>query len=231
MNVTGIVPLSDPCIAAVAVRECGEPLVDIRTIGPLRVDPRRADQAGAYAHIRAGIVDRLVAAQSLLHRGLRLLIIEAYRPPALQERYFQEYLDQLRTAHPEWSPARLWDEASRYVAQPDVAPHVAGAAADLTLVDQDGTELPMGTPVNADPEHSAGACRTDAPALSAAVRANRRALANALLATGFVNHPPKWWQWSYGDRYWTFVTGCGAARYGPLPADQALPGGGGRAVW
>jgi D-alanyl-D-alanine dipeptidase len=219
---TGILLLSDPRIAAVPVEDRGEPLVDLRTVDALRVDHRQADEAGAYAHVRAAIVDRLVAAQSLLRRGLRLHIIEGYRPPALQQRYFQEYVDQLRTTHPDWSPARLRHEASRYIAPIEVAPHVTGAAVDLTLADQDGTELPMGSAVNADPEACGGTCYTDSPDIPPPARANRRILGEALRATGFANYPTEWWHWSYGDRYWTFITGRTLARYGPLTAEQAL---------
>ena len=207
-----IVLLSDPRIAAVTVKDCGEPLVDLRTVAALRVDDRRADPAGAYAHVRAGVVDLLVTAQSLLDRGLRLLVVEGYRPPALQARYFREYLDQLRAVHPAWSAARLRERTSRYVAPPEVAPHVCGAAVDLTLVDVRGTELPMGTDVNTDPAVSH--LLADIPA---AARANRRILSTALGTAGFVNDPTEWWHWSYGDQYWAFMTGRDAARYGPVP--------------
>jgi D-alanyl-D-alanine dipeptidase len=215
--VAGIVLLSDARIAAIAVKDCGEPLVDLRTVAALRVDPRQADPAGAYALVRAGVVDRLVTAQSLLDRGLRLLVIEGYRPQALQERYFRGYLDRLRAAHPDWSAARLDERASRYIAPPQVAPHVCGAAVDLTLVDEGGAELPMGTEVNADPEDSDGRCDTGAPDLPVVARANRRILSTALGTAGFVNYHTEWWHWSYGDRYWAFRTGRDAARYGPVP--------------
>jgi D-alanyl-D-alanine dipeptidase len=74
----------------------------------------------------------------------------------------------------------------------------------------------MGTEVNADPGDHGGACRTDAPDLPPAVRANRQALSAALRAVDFVNYPTEWWHWSCGDRYWAFRTGRPAARYGPV---------------
>jgi zinc D-Ala-D-Ala dipeptidase len=211
-----VVPLSDPRIAAVPVQECGEPLVDVRIAAPLRVDPRQADPAGAYARLRRGVVDRLVTAQSLLPRGVRLLIIEGYRPLATQERYFREYRDQLREAHPDWSAAALDEDASRYISPPWVAPHVAGAAVDLTLCGHDGTELPMGTEVNATPATSAGRCYTDSPDIAPAERRHRILLSTALTAVQLVNYPTEWWHWSYGDRYWAFLSGAATARYGPI---------------
>jgi D-alanyl-D-alanine dipeptidase len=211
-----VVPLSDPRIGAVPVRDCGEPLVDLRTSAPLLVDDRQADPAGAYAHLRSGVVDRLVAAQSLLPRGVRLVVIEGYRPLATQERYFREYHEQLRRAHPDWSTVRLSERASRYIAPPPVAPHVAGAAVDLTLCTEDGRELPMGTSVNASPEASGGRCYTDSPAIPPAAREHRDLLCGALRAVHFVNYPSEWWHWSYGDRYWAFMTGAASARYGPI---------------
>ena len=41
-------------------------------------------------------------------------------------------------------------------------------------------------------------------------------LADCLGDAGFVNYPTEWWHWSFGDRYWAFVTGHGAARYGQV---------------
>ncbi|MFD9697485.1 M15 family metallopeptidase [Lentzea sp. NPDC059081] len=70
----------DPAVEAVPVRECGEPLVDLRTVAALRLDDRRADDVGLYARLRIGVVDRLVTAQTLLPPGLRLLVVEGYRP-------------------------------------------------------------------------------------------------------------------------------------------------------
>jgi D-alanyl-D-alanine dipeptidase len=106
------------------------------------------------------------------------------------------------------------EAASRYVSPPEIAPHSAGAAVDLTLMFADGEEPDMGTRVNADPEESDGACYTDAPGIPLQARDNRRLLGDALTATGLVNYPTEWWHWSYGDRYWALATGVEHAIYG-----------------
>ena len=211
-----IVLLSDERITGLQVEECGDRLVDLRDVEAIRLDSRLADADGAYAHLRAALADRLVAAQSLLPRGLRLLVVEGYRPPALQEQYFAEYAAELRRANPHWPAPHVHRQASRYTSPPGVAPHVAGAAVDLTLCTYAGDELPMGTAVNASPEDSDGACITAATNISPGEAGNRRILARALTAVGLVNYPTEWWHWSFGDRYWAFCTGAPAARYGAL---------------
>ncbi|MGW5969252.1 M15 family metallopeptidase [Streptomyces sp. NPDC055186] len=210
-----IVLMSDPKIAAIPMVDCGELLVDVRLQESLAVDSRKADQSGAFAHLREGVLTRLLKAQELLPGGVRLLFIEGYRPPALQRFYFERYADRLRADHPGWSQTRVREAASRYVSPPEIAPHSAGAAVDLTLISTDGRELDMGTRVNASPEESDGACYTDAGGVGSEARANRRVLGDALTAAGLVNYPTEWWHWSYGDRYWAFQTDAGSARYGP----------------
>ncbi|MGW3264181.1 M15 family metallopeptidase [Streptomyces sp. NPDC001056] len=210
-----IILMSDAKVAAVPVRECGERLVDVRRGGRLPVDGRKADGDGAFAHLREGVLERLLKAQETLPEGLRLLFVEGYRPPALQRRYFDGYGAGLRAAHPDWPAERIRSAASRYVSPPEIAPHSAGAAVDLTLVDADGRELDMGTPLNADPEVSAGACYTGATGIGTEARANRQILGTALGNAGLVNYPTEWWHWSYGDRYWALATGAPAALYGP----------------
>lgn len=208
-----IVLISDPLVTSIPVEDVGEPLVDLR--GLFAVDTRLADDEGAFAHLREGLVTRLQEAQGRLPDGYRLLIVEGYRPPVLQRRYFEEYKDELRATYPEMSPDELHVAASRYVSPIEVAPHTAGAAVDLTLCTEDGTELDMGTPVNATPEQSDGACYTAAPGISPEARRHREILGTALRSAGLVNYPTEWWHWSYGDRYWAMTTGAPTALYGP----------------
>ncbi|MFJ8011089.1 M15 family metallopeptidase [Streptomyces sp. NPDC096339] len=210
-----IVLMSDPRVAAIPVADNGEPLADVRAGGRLLLDGRRSDPAYAFAHLRSGGLDRLLHARSRLPDGLRLLIVEGFRPPALQQRYFEEYATELRTANPSRPVEELRVRSSRYVSPPEIAPHSAGAAVDLTLVDADGTELDMGTRVNAGPEESAGACYTLADGLSHRARLYRAALSRALTAAGLVNYGTEWWHWSFGDRYWALMTGRPTALYGP----------------
>lgn len=208
--------LSDPRIAAIPSFDNDDPIVDLREVPEFRLDTRLADGEGAFARLRSQVRDRLLAAQAALPAGIRLLIVECYRPPSLQRKYFSEYRDELAVVHPDWDERRLYVEASKFVSPPEVAPHCTGGTVDLTLCTTEGAELDMGTAVNASPEASGDACFTAAVDISAAARRNRDILSAALVKVGMVNYPTEWWHWSYGDRYWALRTNAPGTLYGPV---------------
>jgi D-alanyl-D-alanine dipeptidase len=202
--------LSDPRVSAVPVLDCGEPLVALdASFGPAR------------ALVRAGLATRLERAVERLPRGVRLRVVEGHRSVAGQRAIIAAYSAEVCRARPGVSPYDLHHLVSRFVAPVDVAPHVAGAAVDLTLVDACGDDLDLGTPIDATPERSAGACFTAATNISPDARAHRLLLGHVLGEAGLVNYPTEWWHWSYGDRYWALTTGAVHAVYGPL---EDLPG-------
>ncbi|MFD1250539.1 M15 family metallopeptidase [Nocardioides ginsengisoli] len=202
--------LSDPRVRAVPVVECGEPLVRL---------PRELSPAGAVA--RAGLVERLVAADRQLPAGVRLRVVEGFRTVAQQRAIITSYAAELAALHPGIAACDLERLTSRFVSPIDVAPHVAGAAVDLTLVDVCGEELDLGTPIDATPEQSDGRCWFAAAGIGADARAHRTLLAEVLGAQGLVNYPTEWWHWSLGDRYWALATGASHALYGPLSSAVA----------
>lgn len=206
-----LILLSDPRVGAIPVLECGEPLV---ALGP--------ELGPARARVRAELAVRLQQASGLLPAGIRLRVVEGHRSEADQRRIITRYSEEVAAAHPGIGAADLAVLTSRFVAPIEVAPHVAGAAVDLTLVDATGVELDLGTPIDATPEESADACYFASPDISATARTNRDLLAAALAGVGLVNYPTEWWHWSYGDRYWALVTGAPAARYGPVDDREAV---------
>ncbi|MCW2785169.1 MAG: dipeptidase [Marmoricola sp.] len=197
--------LSDPRVSAVPVTECGEPLVTLdASFGPAR------------ARVRASLGSRLAVARDLLPAGIGLRVVEGHRPVAVQQTIIARYSAEICALRPGVSPDDLARLTSRFVAPVEVAPHVAGAAVDLTLVDACGDDLDLGTAIDATPEQSAGRCYFAATDLTPDARANRDLLAEVLEAAGLVNYPTEWWHWSYGDRYWALVSGADAALYGPV---------------
>jgi D-alanyl-D-alanine dipeptidase len=119
--------LSDPRVSAVPARECGEPLTELdESFGPCR------------ALARVSVARRLAQARDMLPRGVGLRVVDGYRTAAAQRTIISSYAAQLRVSHPAAGAAELERLTSRFVAPLAVAPHVAGAAADLTLVDSAG---------------------------------------------------------------------------------------------
>jgi D-alanyl-D-alanine dipeptidase len=192
--------LSDPRVSAVPVLDVDDPLVPF----------------DGSTLVRLELAVRLWSARAALPQGIGLRVVEGYRPAHRQQAIIERYSAQLRAERPGIGERELEVLTSRFVAPLAVAPHVAGAAVDVTLVDSSGRELEMGTPIDATPEESGGRCYFAADDISREARANRNLLARVLCREGLVNYPTEWWHYSYGDRYWALATGARAALYGPV---------------
>jgi D-alanyl-D-alanine dipeptidase len=197
--------LSDPRVSAVPVRDVDEPLV---ALGP--------GFGPGKTLVRRELAVRLQSARAALPSGIYLRVVEGYRPAHQQQAIIERYSAEIRGVRPGIGEPELHILTSRYVAPLAVAPHVAGAAVDVTLADSSGRELDQGTPIDATPEQSGGRCYFAADGISREARANRDLLARVLCREGLVNYPTEWWHYSYGDRYWALATGAGAALYGPV---------------
>ncbi|HEX5201135.1 MAG TPA: M15 family metallopeptidase [Actinoplanes sp.] len=199
-----VILLSDPRVSAVPVCDGEVPFVRLG-----------AEFGAARAWVRADLAERLGWAREALPAGLSLRVVEGHRDLARQVEIIDAYAAELRAADPGLTDAELRRLTSRFVAPVEVAPHVAGAAVDLTLAGPDG-DLDMGTPIDATPEESGGGCYFAAGNVGAEARANRMLLGRVLGGAGLVNYPTEWWHWSYGDRYWALMTGAPAALHGPV---------------
>ncbi|WUJ74641.1 M15 family metallopeptidase [Kribbella soli] len=206
--------LSDDRITSIPAIENGEPLVELFTRGVATTGRQFA---------RESVADRLALADSFLPAGIRLHVVEGLRPIESQQEIYDGYRAELERLHPGISDHDVHVLASRFVSPVEVAPHVAGAAVDLTLVGAHG-QLDLGTPIDATPEQSNGACFFAATNISREARTNRALLADVLTAAGLVNYPTEWWHWSYGDRYWAHTENHPAALYGPaVQLDRICP--------
>ena len=206
-----VVLMSDPRVAAVPTLGLPDPLVDAARLLP--IDDRKSDAAGAWRLLRQPVLERLADAAAGLPADLRLVVVEGYRPPALQKTYFDSYTRRLRGERPDLADHEVRHLASRHVSPPEVAPHSAGAAVDVLLTTPEGIELDLGSAINATPEESGGRCYTRHPDVTGEPFLLRQTLGAALEGAGLVNYPTEWWHWSYGDRYWALATGRQHALY------------------
>jgi len=132
------------------------------------------EHAIAFLH-KDALAALVVAAELAGAQGLRLRVLDAYRPSAAQ-----------------W---RLWAALPdpRFVADPRVGSmHTRGVAVDLTLCQADGTPLDMGTAFDEMTERSCHG-NTDIPALA---QRNRALLLDLMTIAGWDHHPYEWWHYN-----------------------------------
>jgi D-alanyl-D-alanine dipeptidase len=215
------------------IAENGEPLLALdelfgRARLPVRLCP--SDPAAALPlRLRRGAAERLLDAAGRLLRvrpwPLLLQIDDAYRSPAIQRQYFAEVWRRARDRCPDASPEALWQEVTRWVADPALCPpHCTGGAVDLTLAfAHDGQPLPMGTPVGGLDGLLDARSHTWCRDLRQDDQENRRTLFEAMSAAGFVNLATEWWHYSFGDQIWAALTLTPQACYGLCDDAAASP--------
>lgn len=217
--------IADPAVIAIPIMENNEPLVDLKNqtviaYGPSPEIPNNTD----YTKLRKTVYDKLIQAQALLPKGIKLCVYEGYRSLNLQRTLFENNFAQVRVSHPNWSDDQVFDETTKLVSplmnkdgSQNIPPHSTGAAVDVYLIDEKGDPLDMGLLVK-DWMHDKDGflSQTDSPHLPDKARKNREIMSQALSAVGFINYPTEYWHWSYGDRYWAHQTGQKQAMYGSV---------------
>ena len=202
------------------IAECGEPLVAIPTGPFLFTTPAPYIALGAsYGDsnpwmLRAGVLQALLVAKAMLEThqpGWQLKLFDAYRPNSVQDFMVNHEFLQLSGGRPpetldEAERAGLWERAYRIWAEPSTdpatpPPHSTGAALDLTLADNQGQDIPMGSPID---ENSDRSNPDYFVSRDAAVHANRQLLLHIMTAAGFRRHPFEWWHFSLGDQMWAW---------------------------
>lgn len=210
-------------VASIPIRECGEPLVDIRKIGGLQYGPppECPDTAPDYCLLRRAVYQKLLRVQQALPAGLSLRLYEGLRSLKVQAMLFAEEQARVRKRDPQLPEEQVHAAAAVLVSPvihpdgtPNIPPHSTGAAVDIEIVDAGGKVIDFGMEVKDWIDVAPAFCATAYPALPAEAAANRLLLSMAMEREGFVNYVNEWWHYSYGDRYWASRTGQACAIYG-----------------
>lgn len=202
----------------------GEPLVPFLELCPrIYWEPRHpVFEYHRYQVARQSVAEMLCKAAHSLPDGLRLAVVEGWRPPEIQRQMHAATRERLRREHPDWTPQHLSRTANRFSAPMDLRvppPHTTGGAVDVHLVDPDGKLLDFYSPYAL---MDARGARMNARGLSPEASRNRGILRAALEATGLTNYPSEWWHWSYGDQGWAYRGEHPAALYAAIqPAEFA----------
>ena len=179
-----------PCLVEIAPASHGV-LIEIvyATAANITGRPVYARPACYLNAAAAALLEKAVALARPL--GLGLKIFDAFRPSEAQWRLWQARPDPDFLADPRRG-----------------SPHSRGSAVDLTLVDDNGAELDMGTGFDAFTPLSHHASIV----VSAAAQRNRALLLGLMTAAGWDFYRREWWHYQLFD-----------ARDYPLLSDSVLP--------
>jgi D-alanyl-D-alanine dipeptidase len=192
---------SEKNISATEKRIIDQGLVNIQTINPaILVELKYATTDNfmkknvygdlTHAYLQPEMANKLSQASMLLQRvkpGFKLLVYDAARPNTVQYKLW-DALDDLKI------PA---NQKTQYVADPKIGSnHNFGCAIDLTVVDEKGQPLDMGTPYDffgplAYPRSEQEMLKQGK--LTPKQIANRKILRNVMIQAGFTVNTTEWW--------------------------------------
>lgn len=226
-----------------------EPLVDLSGVG-VASDAvyARDDGSNAPYHrrlpgsleqvlVRRSVAARLASADALLRPyGVRLLVLDGFRPLELQLALWDFFLDLARRDRPDASAEQVRLVAQRYCFDPTLFDegdwrtwpnHLTGGAVDVTLQDA-ATNKPveMGGAFDELSERSHSDF-LERRRQASANKLARRLLYNAMTMVGFTNYWPEWWHYDFGNSLWALSQPSGRPSVKPfygLPPDLAFAG-------
>ena len=212
----------------VPILECGERLVPI----PLEVFavewPHPYAKLGAnYGeqspyHLRSRVLNSLIQAQAQLqqhHPSWRIQIFDAYRPVAVQQ-FMVDYTFAEVVQAQGLTPDKLqeaqrrviWEQVYQIWAVPSLEdscppPHSTGAAVDVTLVDDTGQTVNMGSAIDelsarSHPDYFAASTNP----VEQQYHSHRQLLWAVMRSSGFQRHLGEWWHFCLGDQMWAYLT-------------------------
>ncbi|MEA5620381.1 M15 family metallopeptidase [Cronbergia sp. UHCC 0137] len=211
----------------IPIIECGEPFTKI----PLELfaveSPHPYEKLGAtYGELspyclRQTVVEYLIQAQNylqLLYPGWYIQIFDGYRPVAVQQ-FMVDYsfateVEARGLSGEELSPQQsqeIWQGVYEIWAVPSLdpktpPPHSTGAAVDVTLVNDQGMVVDMGSPIDEMSERSLPNYYANSTQPQAQNYHNhRQILRDVMLKAGFQRNPKEWWHFSFGDQMWAWL--------------------------
>lgn len=128
-------------------------------------------------YLREEVAEKMVLANKKFREmGYRIKVFDCYRPQSVQYKLWQEVPNP------------------QYVANPDKGSvHNRGGAVDLTLIDKNGKELPMGTGYDFFGEQA----HQDYFQLPENILENRKLLKETLHKFGFTPIRTEWWHYDF----------------------------------
>lgn len=211
----------------IEIVECGEPVIEIPLKDFAVESPHPYEKLGApYGEysayfLRETVINYLMEAQTYLQQlrpDWRIQIFDAYRPVAVQK-FMVNYsfsqavgergLTELTLS--EVQKQSIWEEVYKIWAEPSLdkktpPPHSTGGAVDITLVDEMGQTINMGSPIDELSDRSLPDYYADIKVeFAPQYHANRLLLKEVMEKAGFTRNPKEWWHFSFGDQMWAWL--------------------------
>lgn len=189
------------------------PFVEIRTDQYFDVQMQypllKMEHAESGCYVRKEVYGKLLAAARMLPPGFKFRIWDAWRPFLLQRELYTAYSEdiirefELEACTEQQKKAVIRRFVSDPIEDREVPPvHTTGGAVDLTILNETGQELEMGTAFDAFTDKTYTAYFEGQK--EETVKENRRMLYHVMTGAGFTNLPSEWWHFDYGDRFWAF---------------------------
>ena len=164
------------------------------------------------AYVRKSVAEKLMKAKELLPKGYTFEILDAWRPYGVQLELYKKYYNEVVQKLPKGlSEDEIRKYVTEFVSFPDKSKlisyaHSSGGAVDLTLIDEKGNNLNMGSAFDefSDKSYTSWYEKKN---INKEIRNNRRLLYNVLTSCGFTNYPSEWWHYDFGDVFWSFYSG------------------------
>lgn len=209
----------------VPVQENGSPMVKLDDT-VLRLAYLKQDMVpllGTAMYARREVAEKLYQLQQQLDQDdqkLQLSLAYAYRAPAIQEKYYQERMKEVREKFPDLPEDDQVELAHSMVAHPSTAGHTTGGAVDITLWDRTtNTEIDMGSAI----AEFGDIAYTMYPDVTPEQHAQRLRLQTFMMSVGFAPFLGEWWHFSYGDKEWAFYYKQSAAIFSPVDLQSIQP--------
>ncbi len=222
----------------IPIKECKDKLIAIPNYFKF-IDPHPYFSLGApYGDmngiwkLREEVVNRLINVNDYLeskNNRFCLLIYDSWRPVEVQDFLFKRAFSleckkfgigaSIENMH---SYPLILKKVEKFWAYPSFdkkcpPPHSTGGALDLSLADQDGNPLDMGSNIDEMDERSRPDYYENFGTQEALIWNSRRnLLKEIMIRSGFVQHPNEWWHFSYGDQLWAWKNKKINAFYGKI---------------
>ena len=211
------------------IKECNEKLIELDpeefVLDPIYFAWGHTDTKKMY--LREGAIEKLRDAKDILrnipeYRDWNLKIWDGFRTLETQQVLYDNYYNQLKERHGDWPDNKLCENVEIFVCRPSYDPlspsyHNTGGTVDLTIVDGNGAEIPMGTPFDEFTERAfVDHFKDMTDPESVKFHKNRMLLQKIMLNADFVNYEEEWWHFSYGTKQWAEKKNREFAIYGSV---------------